>query len=321
MLEKTLVQTQFAQDVLEGLSDYPKHLSSKYFYDAAGSELFRKIMRMEAYYLTDCEYEIFKEQKDDLLASFMEPGGPFSLVEFGAGDGLKTQILLKHFLEKGSNFSYSPIDISKDALLKLEAELTEKFPNLEVESLPYEYFEALRRLNLKEGKRKVVFFLGSNIGNFTEKQAIHFLRNLASELTPEDRVLIGFDQKKDPQTILTAYDDPEGITRAFNMNLLTRMNRELGANFDLSTFRHNPTYDPQTGETKSYLISTEKQEVRIEGIGKTIKFKAWEPIWLELSQKYDKKMIKRLAKKSGFEVIKNFRDSRKYYVNSLWKLR
>lgn len=321
MLDNTLLQTQFALDVLEGLSDYPKHLSSRYFYDAAGSELFRKIMRMDAYYLTDCEYEIFNQQKEDLLTAFMEPGGPFSLVEFGAGDGLKTQILLKHFLERGSDFSYSPIDISGDALDKLEIELSAKFPDLEVDSLPYEYFEALRRLNLKAGNRKVVFFLGSNIGNFTEKQAIHFLRNLANELNPEDRVLIGFDQKKDPNTILTAYNDPEGITRAFNMNLLTRMNRELGADFDPSKFKHTPTYDPLTGETKSYLISTEKQRVHIKALGKTFKFKAWEPIWLELSQKYDARMIKRLAKKSGFEVIKNFKDSKKYYVNSLWKLK
>lgn len=320
MLNQRLLQTQFAQDVIQGLSAYPKQLSSRYFYDAKGSEIFRQIMRMESYYLTDCEYEIFEQQKEALLRSFLEPGGPFSLVEFGAGDGLKTQILIKHFLARGIDFAYWPIDISADALRKLEEELSHKFPELEVEGYPFEYFEAMKRMNLDEGNRKVVFFLGSNIGNFTESQAIKFLGKIAQELEEEDRLFIGFDKKKDPDIILKAYDDPDGITREFNLNLLRRMNRELGANFDLDKWRHFPNYDPRSGETKSYLLSTEKQAVYFKELGQNFEFDAWEPIWLELSQKYDERMIEYLAEKSGFEVVKNFYDSRAYYVNSLWKL-
>ncbi|MEL6256329.1 MAG: L-histidine N(alpha)-methyltransferase [Bacteroidota bacterium] len=320
MSNETLLQTQFAQDVISGLSAKPKHLSSKYFYDAEGSEIFRQIMRMDAYYLTDSEFEIFDQQKEDLLHSFLEPGGPFSLVEFGAGDGLKTQILLKHFLERGIDFSYWPIDISGDALKKLETELEAKWPELNVEGYPYEYFEAMRRMNLDEGNRKVVFFLGSNIGNFTIPQAIKFLGKIAAELNEDDLVLIGFDQKKDPEVILNAYNDPEGITREFNLNLLRRMNRELGANFDLKKWRHHPTYDPQSGETKSYLLSTENQTVHFRDLGRSFNFEAWESIWLELSQKYDLDLINHLAEKSGFEVVKNFYDSKGYYLNSLWKL-
>jgi len=320
MLNETLLQTQFAQDVISGLSSKPKHLSSKYFYDAAGSEIFRQIMRMDAYYLTDSEFEIFDQQKEDLLRAFLEPGGPFSLVEFGAGDGLKTQILLKHFLDRGIDFSYWPIDISGDALKKLEAELEAKWPELNVEGYPYEYFEAMRRMNLDEGNRKVVFFLGSNIGNFTITQSIKFLGKIAAELNEDDLVLIGFDQKKDPEVILNAYNDPEGITREFNLNLLRRMNRELGADFDLKKWRHHPTYDPQSGETKSYLLSTENQTVHFRDLGRSFSFEAWESVWLELSQKYDLDLINHLAEKSGFEVVQNFYDSKGYYLNSLWKL-
>lgn len=320
MLNETLLQTQFAQDVISGLSAKPKHLSSKYFYDAAGSEIFRQIMRMDAYYLTDSEFEIFDQQKEDLLRAFLAPGGPFSLVEFGAGDGLKTQILLKHFLERGVDFSYWPIDISADALCKLEAELAAKWPELNVEGYPYEYFEAMRRMNLDEGNRKVVFFLGSNIGNFTIPQSIKFLGKIAAELNEDDLVMIGFDQKKDPDVILNAYNDPEGITREFNLNLLRRMNRELGADFDLNKWKHAPNYDPQSGETKSYLLSKENQTVHFRDLGRSFSFGAWEPIWLELSQKYDLDLIHHLAEKSGFEVVENFYDSKGYYLNSLWRL-
>ncbi|MEL6674620.1 MAG: L-histidine N(alpha)-methyltransferase [Bacteroidota bacterium] len=311
----------FAQDVLRGLKAEQKSLPSRYFYDAAGSEIFRQIMRMDTYYLTDVEYEIFDTQQEDILQAFQAPGGPFRLVEFGAGDGLKTKILLRHFLAQQVNFSYVPIDISGAALAKLENGLKEEFPTLAVDSREDEYFAALRRLQAENGARKVVLFLGSNIGNFPHEGAVTFLKELASGLGPEDLVLIGFDLKKDPQIILDAYHDPEGITRKFNLNLLTRMNRELGADFDQEAFLHYPTYDPISGACKSHLLSNKDQTVHFSFLDESIHFKAWEPIWMELSQKYDTASIQALAEASGFKVVGNFTDEKQYFVNSLWELR
>ena len=316
--EKT-AKTQFANDVLKGLRSTPKHISSKYFYDSAGSEIFRQIMRMPEYYLTDCEYEIFDRQADAIQQAFTKGTDAFRLIEFGAGDGLKTKILLKHFLEQKLSFKYTPIDISGSALNNLAKDLSGELPDLKVSPVKGEYFEALHTLYGDSSERKIVLFLGSNIGNFTEKEAIHFLNKLSNELNKGDLAFIGFDLKKDPDIILSAYNDPAGITREFNLNLLRRMNRELGANFDLDNFRHYPTYDPITGETKSYLLSTKSQLVHFADLDEAINFDAWEAIWLELSQKYDRHMIKKYAAESGFRVVRLFTDSRGYFVNALWE--
>ena len=279
--EKT-AKSQFAHDVLKGLRASPKHISSRYFYDDKGSEIFRQIMRMPEYYLTDCEYEIFDQQTDAIQQAFTTDADSFRLIEFGAGDGLKTKLLLKHFLKNKLSFKYTPIDISGSALDNLAKDLSKELPDLKVKPVKGEYFEALHTLYGNFEEQKIVLFLGSNIGNFTQKEAIHFLTRLSSELNKGDLAFIGFDLKKDPEIILKAYNDPAGITREFNLNLLRRMNRELGANFDLKNFRHYPTYDPISGETKSYLLSTQSQIVHFADLDEAIQFDAWEGIWLEL---------------------------------------
>jgi len=316
------IDAQLAQDVREGLSDHPKHLPSRYFYDDKGSEIFRQIMRMDTYYLTDCEYEIFDKQAAGVLEILSRGGQPFRLVEFGAGDGLKTKLLLKDLLARKQEVTYMPIDISKGAIDKLSASLADEMPDLDVEPVIGEYFKALHRITeQEENGHKSILFVGSNIGNFQEAQAVGFLKALAAEMKPEDRVLIGFDLKKDPKVILDAYDDPEGITLEFNMNLLQRFNRELGADFDLNQWMHYPTYNPLNGETRSYLISRCAQQVNFRALDFTVTFEAWEPIWMELSQKYDEHMIEALAEQSGFRVVKNFYDRRGYFVDSVWELK
>jgi dimethylhistidine N-methyltransferase len=308
----------FAQDVREGLSASPKRLPSRYFYDARGSELFREIMRMEAYYPTRCEYEIFERQGRELAQALMAPGGAFHLVEFGAGDGLKTRLLLEALLRRQAAFSYTPIDISGSELRRLAQALRQEMPQLHVSPLEGEYFEALRSLNgAAERQRKAVLFLGSNIGNFTAPEARAFLDALAGACAPGDLVLIGFDLKKDPRIILQAYDDPEGITRAFNFNLLSRINRELGADFEHSAFDHYATYDPLSGETRSYLVSRRRQTVRIAALELETAFDAWEPVWVELSQKYDTALIRRMAEASGFRIQRQFTDSKSWFADVL----
>ncbi|MDX2286384.1 MAG: L-histidine N(alpha)-methyltransferase [Bacteroidia bacterium] len=308
----------FALDVREGLSASPKRLPSRYFYDARGSELFREIMRMEAYYPTRCEYEIFERQGRELAQALMAPGGAFQLVEFGAGDGLKTRLLLEALLRRQAAFAYTPIDISGSELRRLAQALRQEMPQLTVDPLEGEYFEALRRLNQDAApQRKAILFLGSNIGNFTEPEARTFLDALGDACRPGDLVLIGFDLKKDPRVILQAYDDPEGITRAFNFNLLSRMNRELGADFEHSAFDHYATYDPLSGETRSYLVSRRRQTVRIAALELEVDFGAWEPVWVELSQKYDTALIRSLAEGSGFRIQRQFTDSKGWFADAL----
>lgn len=309
--------SQFAIDVDNGLGENPKNLSSKYFYDSTGDKIFQEIMRMPEYYLTDCEFEIFQTQKAEILKA-IGTVGKFNLVELGAGDGLKTKILIEYFLAQNIDFEYFPIDISADVLAELKSDLSKRFPKLKVTTLNYEYFAALEKLNEMDPSPKVLLFLGGNIGNFTNDMALDFYAQLAKILNDDDKIISGVDLKKDPYTILEAYNDKAGITRSFNMNLLTRMNRELGGNFNLDQFDHYPTYDPKSGEARSYLISRIKQSVTIQATGKTYEFEASEAIHMEISKKYSLAEIKELAENSGFRVVEGFSDERGYFVDTLW---
>ena len=315
----TDITSHLAADVRQGLHSRPRRLSSKYFYDERGSEIFRQIMRMPAYYPTDCEFEIFETHRAALHRAVTQPGSAFRLIEFGVGDGLKTKVLLEHFLDQRTPFTFTPIDISGDALRQLHETLVDTFPDLPVDPIEDDYFRALDRLQ-GGAARKVVLFLGSNIGNFQRAEAVTFLRRLREGLAPGDLVLIGFDLKKDPEIILRAYHDPEGITRDFNLNLLTRLNRELGADFDLAQWQHAPVYDPLSGETRSYLLSRRAQTVTIEALDESFAFQPWEPIWTELSQKFDLDMIGSLAREAGFQVQQHFHDRRGWFVDSLWEV-
>ncbi len=213
---------QFLKDVKSGLTSSPKSLSSKYFYDQAGDKLFQQIMALDEYYLTDCEYEIFTSHRASLLDCFESECELFHLVEFGAGDALKTKVLLKYFLDQNVAFEYNPIDISANVLEKLAKDLKHNLPQLSVQPMNHEYFNAVEEMSNKSTCKKVILFLGSNIGNFSEKEADVFFGRLAEVLQPGDQLLTGFDLKKDPEVILAAYNDSKGVTREFNLNLLRR---------------------------------------------------------------------------------------------------
>ncbi|MCB2219524.1 MAG: L-histidine N(alpha)-methyltransferase [Bacteroidetes bacterium] len=319
-METTIQLTDLATDVLNGLRSKPKYLNSKYFYDARGSLIFQKIMHMPEYYLTDCELEIFETQKQSIYDAFKLDHLPFDIVELGAGDGLKTKILLAHFLGQNPQIRYIPVDISEKAVLTLEKELKQEIPHLKVIGKIGDYFGLMEELSRIDKTPKVLLFLGSNIGNFNHEQAINFLTQVKTAMNPDDKLFIGFDLKKDPEIILEAYNDPHGYTASFNLNLLRRINEELGGDFELMKFKHHEVYNPQTGTAKSYLVSLAKQSVYIGAIDKTITFDPWEPIFMEMSQKYDISLIQNLAQNSGFVIRQNFYDSRRYFMNSLWEL-
>ncbi len=312
-------QTNFAFDVDQGLSSNPKSLSSKYFYDDEGSRLFQEIMKLPEYYLTRSELEIFKSQTAEISEAFSAKDGEFDLIELGAGDGTKTSLLVNYFLKQEASFRYVPIDISAEALNFLTEKFHREFPQLNIQTERDDYFTTLETFKEKSDIRKIVLFLGSNIGNFREKQAVEFFKHLREIMNPDDLLFIGFDLHKNPQTIVNAYDDSLGVTARFNLNLLKRINRELGGNFNIEEFLHYASYHPLERAARSFLISQRKQSVYVEAIDKTFEFAKWEPIYMEVSQKYNLEMIEKLAQESGFEIAKNFFDENRFYTNSLWK--
>ena len=310
-------QSLFEKEVLEGLSATQKYLSSKFIYDQKGDRLFQEIMAMPGYYLTRSEFELFEKHKTEIITSFDPEKSGFDLIELGAGDGKKTKVLLKELIRASSDFTYQPVDISSNALEMLSRSLKSELPGVEVILKQGEYFEILTALKSESIRRRVIMFLGSNIGNLLHPRAIEFLTGLRKIMKPNDLLFIGFDQKKDPQVILDAYNDKEGITAAFNLNLLERINRELGGTFDLTAFKHWEVYNPETGTAKSYLVSKKKQEVAVKGLNRVFQFEAWESIHTEISQKYDDSTVSWLAAESGLEIIKSYADDNSYYKNYL----
>lgn len=311
--------TAFERDVLEGLTAKRKHLSSKYFYDDEGSHIFQEIMEMPEYYLTNAELEILKDQAAHITDACGFPEG-FSIVELGAGDGAKTKELLKSIVKRHISVNYMPVDISQRAMDLLEADLNQELPELEIHPLVGDYFHVLESIDLGE-KPALFLFLGSNIGNSERENAIELLKHFGDFMRPGDKMLVGFDLKKNPFTILNAYNDKQGITRRFNMNLLKRMNRELGANFDVDKFDFYPFYDAFTGDVRSCLVSLEEQIVDVSAIDRSISFEKNELIFTELSKKYSLAEVEEIAELSGFVFQEHFLDSRRYFVDSLWEKR
>ena len=309
----------FAQDILDGLSRTERQLSSKWFYDERGTELFRQIMRCPEYYLTEAEARIYRHCVPQLVEAL--DGRPFDLIELGAGDGSKTQILIEQFLRTGLKFSYRPIDLSGSALAELGNLIKLRWPTLDFDPIQADYFEALDRLGAATGGRqRLVLFPGANIGNFSPAEAVALLQRLHSFLSPDDLLLTGFDLKKDPGIILAAYSDTGGHTAAFNLNLLVRINRELGGNFELDCWRHWETYDPAVGAARSFLLPIEPQTVHLQALKRQFNFRAWEPIAVEISQKYNLREIEGMADAAGFDFLRHFTDDRQLFTNSLWRV-
>ena len=313
-----MTQNTFKNDIYEGLKSNPKSLSSKYFYDEKGDVLFQRIMASDDYYLTKADNEIFSEQTQDLSKALQKGNEPFDVLELGAGDATKSTYLLQEWQNSGADFTYYPIDISSSMISYLENDMPKRVPNLKVHGLAGEYLEQVREAHRLSRRKKVILFLGSSIGNFELHEAHNFLRKLYDEIETGDVVLVGFDLKKNPHQILKAYNDSEGITRDFNLNLLERINNELGANFDVSNFEHFPIYNPLTGACRSFLISQIAQTVQFSD-GTEIHFNAFEAIDMELSQKFSIEDIDRIAMRIGFEKQPYFYDSNHYYCNAIWK--
>jgi len=308
---------EFAADVLIGLSTHPKFISSKYFYDDIGSELFQKISQHEDYYLTKTEFSILQNASTVIPELIREPA--IDIIELGAGDGHKSKLIIDGFLNKGCKVNFYPIDISEKAMHLLGQNMAAS-ENFTIHGIVADYFTGLTHLKKISGNKKLVLFLGSNIGNFNKQQSRDFLKKLWMSLNTSDHVLIGFDLKKNSHILNKAYNDSAGLTRAFNLNLLSRINRELGANFDVSKFQHYGFYNPALGAMESYIVALEDQKIYISALEKSFYFEKFEAMHLESSYKFSPSDISYLASHAGFHIEQHFSDERNYFTDALWQV-
>jgi dimethylhistidine N-methyltransferase len=283
----------FATDVLDGLRATRKRIPAKYFYDAAGSDLFDRITRQPEYYPTRCEMQILRDHASDIAALIPEGA---ALVEFGSGSNQKARILLEAAPRLAA---YVPVDICGEMLEEEAAELRADFPNLKVVPVtadfcyPFDLSPEARTAPLRVG-----FFPGSTIGNFEPHEAASFLRNVAKILGPGSKLIIGFDLIKPAEVLNAANNDAAGVTAAFNLNLLTRINRELGANFRPECFEHHAFYNRERNRIEMHLASLKRQKVKVGG--ETVDFRAGETIHTENSYKYSVESLKALARGVGW---------------------
>ncbi len=315
--EHETMQNEFARDVLHGLSQPRKSLPCKYIYDDAGSKLFSRITTLPEYYPTRCETEIL-EAHGGLIAGAIGTGRT-NIVELGAGDGAKTRLLIPRLMETCSALTYVPLDISDAAVRRCSQNLCRLFPDLRVRAMTSDYFDGLKWLAGQNQSTNLVLFLGSTIGNFAPKARNRFLVKLRRSVNPGDMVLIGFDLVKDVDVMTRAYNDCQGVTARFNKNILVRINRELGGDFDPDGFRYFSIWDVPSRGMHSYLVSRRPRKVRVEAIDETFAFKAGETIHTESSYKFTLPQIRKMAADSGFVIADKYLDSEHWFADCLWR--
>jgi len=296
----------FATDVLDGLKATPKRIPAKYFYDDAGSVLFEKITEVPEYYPTRCEMQALRDHAAE-IAKLIPEGA--ALVEFGSGSNKKARIVLDATQKLAA---YVPVDISGEMLQREAAELRADYPALKVLPVVADIcypFDLPREA--KAATARVGFFPGSTIGNFEPHEAASFLRNAARILGPRSTLIVGADLIKDVDVLNAAYNDAAGVTAAFNLNMLTRINRELGGNFKLSTFEHHAFYNRERNRIEMHLASLKRQKVKV--VGETIDFRAGETIHTENSYKYSVDSLRALARGVGWLPDGVWTDSQGYF--------
>ncbi|MCZ6512344.1 MAG: L-histidine N(alpha)-methyltransferase [Nitrospinae bacterium] len=312
---------EFAQTVLEGLSKERKILPSWLIFDDRGSEIFQEIVELKNYHPAVCEFEIFHTHKQtftDIISN-----ETLQIIDLGSGDARKTMVLLEHLMKSNLQVHYIPIDISAGAIKKLVTSLELKFSNtsLTVTGIASEYFQGLEAVSREQFERNFVFFLGSTIGNQDYPAAGKFVRRLWDSLNEGDYVMIGFDLMKNPKLLYSAYNDPEGVFQKFNLHLLDRINQKLGADFVKQNYVQEGHYNERSRAVESHIYSTVDQTVCISALNKEFHFKLWEGMQTEHSYKYTVPEIEALAQNNGFAIVEHLFDSKKFFVDSIWKVK
>ncbi len=296
---------EFAAAILSGLSAPEKSIPCRFLYDAAGSALFEKITALPEYYPTRTEIAILGSCAP-VIAGETEPGTV--LIEFGSGSSIKTELLLA---EMPDLYAYVPIDISRAALDDAQARIEKRFPGLRVLPVCADFAKPLAMPHEIAGRPRLGFFPGSTIGNLAEDAAVELLANMSKIVGKGGRLVIGADLKKDSKQLIAAYDDAAGVTAAFNLNLLKRANRELGANFDVSQFDHLATYDADKGRVALYLVSQADQTATV--LGREFAFAAGEHIHTEYSHKYDVDGFQAMAARAGWQPVNVWTDEQRLF--------
>ncbi len=298
-------------EVLAGLRQTPRRLPAKLFYDSRGAALFDAITRLDEYYLTRTEFAILRRHSAAIAASI---GAGSVLVEYGSGEAEKVRVLLDGMRGAAAPAAYVPIDVSAAQLERVAAELRARYPEIPVFPIAADY-TSLEELPLPEelrSARRVAFFPGSTIGNLHPEDATRFLARMAAACAPRGAILLGADLRKDPLLLHAAYNDGEGLTAEFNLNVLVRLNRELGANFDIDGFRHYAFYDPAEGRVEMHLVSLRRQLVDVAG--ECLSFERGESIWTESSYKYTLGGLTALANGAGLVIDQRWMDPEELFV-------
>ncbi len=304
--DKTVTNDSFKTEIIAGFFTSPKRITSKFFYDELGSSLFEKITTLPEYYLTRTEISIFERFLPEMAAAI---GPKATVVEFGSGSGTKTRMLLGHLLHPRS---YIPIDISRETLHRSAMELSIQFPQIEICPIHADYTEEIRLPGLRAADgRTLIFFPGSTIGNFTPPEAESFLRRAASLVGPRGALLIGFDRRKDPRILEAAYNDSEGVTAAFNLNLIRRIDDAFGIHIPAENFKHYAFFNEAKSRIEMHLVSLEDQRFSLDG--NEIFFSKDEHVVTEYSYKYTSESFQMLLKAGGFEVERRWTDPKDYF--------
>ncbi len=305
LLDEKNISSEMLSDVLEGLQQPQKTLPSKYFYDERGSELFEQITELDEYYLTRTELQIMQDNIQEIANAL---GKNIQLVELGSGSSFKTRLLLDHLEEI---HSYAPVDISRSFLNDVAQNLREEYPELKIHPVAMDYTKSLSLPKVPDGVKRIVYFPGSTIGNFTSIHAKEFIGLIAKSLDNQGGLLIGFDLVKDRETLLAAYDDSKGVTAQFNRNILRRINNELGADFDLSRFKHKAKFNEEKSRIEMHLVSLVNQTVHI--VEEEIFFEKGETIHTENSHKYTLSSFREMTKPYFKDVI-TWTDPNEYFA-------
>nr|AIA17494.1 putative methyltransferase [uncultured bacterium] len=307
--------SSFADDVRVGLAIQPKTLPPKYFYDTLGSYLFEAICQLPEYYLTRAETEIFERYAAEIIAQLPHLT---CLVEFGSGSAAKSRHLIAAALARHKSLHYQPIDISPEILRQSAEALLENYTGLSITGYVCDYLQQMPALERRADGQVLVLFLGSNIGNYTPEDALALLKQMRRVMQPGDGLLLGADLRKASERLEAAYDDALGVTAAFNLNVLLRINRELGANFNLKQFAHRAVFNEALARVEIYVVSRVAQTVQLGALNLSIEFQAGEAIHTENSYKYDARQLADLANAAGFAQTCTWLDEHGLFSSNLW---
>lgn len=301
------LRNTFANSVKTGLNSKRKFLLPQYFYDERGAKLFEQISEQPEYYLTRIETSILESYSDEIADKYN--GG--MLIELGSGNSRKTRIIMNALLAKRRSLQYFPIDISYEMLKESSETLLDEYQDLSISAVIAEYDKGLSVIQ-KNTSRKLLLFLGSSLGNFEPAKAKEFIRMIRRHVQDQDMLLIGFDMHKDSSILNAAYNDSQGITAWFNLNILARINSELDGDFDLRKFEHRAFYNESKRRVEMHLVSKEEHEVSIKGVGETITFREDESIHTENSYKFTFEQIESMIE-GDFQIVKTWTDKKRWY--------